>query len=229
MKRIVGLLLVVLALTAAAEESLAQETPYLRIPHRFIISLDAGIGVPMAPEIFKKTWNTTLPFNIGVGDAIFVWWDLSFMYGYTNFGANSLEAKRQIGWEGTAAVTGGSIKTNRYVLSSRFIAVPSQRANPFFEVEVGQFKTSAEDLEVEGVFTNTMESVDGVTYSFGIGIQYTLNESWSAYTKFVWTTNVNEEFAPTNLLLDPTAGDVPTDGDGNQQFGSLLVGLMIRI
>jgi len=229
MKRIVGLLLVVLALTAVAEESFAQETPYLRIPHRFIIFADAGMAVPMAPEIFKKTWNTTLPFNIGVGYAVFAWWDVSVMFGYTNFGVNSLEAKRQIGYEGTAAVVGGSIKTSRYVLSSRFLAVPGQRANPFFEFDIGQFKTSAEDLEVEGVFTNSMESVDGLTYSFGIGIQYVLNETWNAYTKFVWTTNANEEFAPTNLLLDQTAGDTPTDSDGNQQFGSLLVGLMIRI
>jgi len=226
----IATVLIVTCLVFAAGAANAQETAYLRIPHHITIFLDGGIGVPATPQPFKTAWNTTLPFELGIGYAVFAWMDVNLVYSYAGFGNNSLESKRQIGYAGTQVVSGGDITTQRFFVNTRFLAVPNQRANPFVEVGIGQFKTSATNLEVEGVFVNSMPDTKGTTVSAGFGIQYALNEQWSAYTKFDWNFNLDSSFAPNDLLIDPTSGQTPSgDGDGNQEYAAVLVGLLIRL
>ena len=239
MKRIVGFVAIAVTLCAATTEVLAQETQYLRTPHHFTLFVDGGMAIPAAPEIFKKAWNTTLPINIGIGYSIFAWWDVNLVYTRAGFGSNSLEAQRQIGFNGRNTLEGGDITTTSFLVTNRFIAVPNQRANPYFEVGLGSFSTSAADLEVEGTFNttqetvtfvNTMESTSGLSVVLGMGLQYALNERWSTYTKFSWTFNLDSSFSPSDLLIDQSAGETPSeDGDGSQEFASIIVGLMIRM
>ena len=229
MKRIVGILVITATLGVTAGELLAQEAPYLRTPHRFTLSLDGGIAVPAAPEIYKEAWNTTLPIEIGFGYSVFPWLEIGVVLSSANFGSNSLEAKRQIDFLGTQTVDGGDISTKKFLVNTRFIAVPNQRVNPFLEFGIGAFTTTATDLEVDGVFTNTMNDASGMAINIGMGLQYALNEGWSTYTKFDWSINIDSSFAPSDLLINPTVETPSVEGDGSQQYANILVGLMVRL
>jgi hypothetical protein len=242
MRRIAGIVALVALVVIFAADARAQglgeeqEETYLRIPHRFTIFLDAGIAVPTQPGPWRDSWDTGFPFAAGVGLAVFGWLDVNFVASYASFGVNELEAKRQIGFMGVSEIQGGSITTIRYLGTARFIAVPSHRFNPYAAVGVGYFNTSAEDLTITGhepnnpqemSWTNTMESVSGLSINFGFGGQYALNERWSAFTQFIWTINQNGDFAPSNLLLDED--ETAYSGQGSQHIATISVGLMIRI
>ena len=239
MKRLVALLAVAIVLATLSVPSYAQqasEDTYLRIPHHFTLFLDAGIGVGSSPVSFKEAWNAATPFQIGFGGSVLAWFDVNFVYSHITFGANTLEMKRKIGFLGVDETEGGAITTNRYLGTARFLAVPNQRVNPFFEIGLGLFQTSAQAVTVTGqeansstdiTFTNEMEDVSGLSINFGGGIQYALNAKWSAYTKFIWTINQNDDFAPGNLLLGPN--EPPGEPDGNQVFSAISVGMMIRL
>jgi len=220
------ILFVVLAL-GATHVSYAQQDVYLRRPHTFVIFADMGIAMPAAPGAFRDAWNTTLPFTVGVGVAALSWLEVSGSFAYYGFGNNALESKRQIGYQGVNSVKGGNITTLEFMGRARFIGVPNQRFNPFAEVCLGYFSTSAEQLEIDNVLVNSMESVSGPAVGFGGGVQYALNEYWSAYTKYTWYINRNRDFAPTNLLLG--AGETPIEYEDNQQFSAIVVGIMLRM
>ena len=236
MKKSIGLFFVTLLLATVASEALAQTDTYIRRPHRITIWLDGGLAIPSQPSEFSDLWNTTWPFSGGVGVSIFSWFEVAGGVKYGSFGISEIPAKSAIGVVTTAAIDGGSISVLEYFGTARFIAVPSQRANPYAEVSLGLFETSAEDLTVEATdsgpeqtpaFTNTMESVNGIHVSFSAGIQYALNESWTAYSKFAWNMNLNNDFAPRTLVAGPSGEeDVPSD---SMQYGLVSVGIMIRL
>ena len=242
MRRNVGVALVVAMVVLTAANASAQrlgepqEETYMRIPHHFTVFVGAGIGVPTQPGPFRSSWNTTFPVEAGIGYAVFGWMDINFVASYASFSVNELEAKREIGFVGVSEITGGTIKTVRYMGSARFIAVPSHRFNPYTEVGVGYFSTTATDLEISGrepnnpveqAWTNTMDDVSGISVSIGVGGQYALNERWSAFTEFAWAFNQNGGFAPSNLLLAEDAER--STGDGSQNIAAIMVGLMIRL
>jgi hypothetical protein len=233
-------LLAAMVVLAAADSSAqlgeVQEQSYLRIPHHFTIFAGAGIGVPTKPGPFRSSWNTGFPAEAGIGYSMFAWMDLNFVASYAKFSVNQMEAKREIGFVGVSEIVGGDITTIRYLGTIRFIAVPSHRFNPYAELGLGYFNTSADDLTISGSepndpteqsWTNTMDAVSGLSVNVTVGSQYVLNDSWSTYVKFTWTVNQNSGFAPSNLLLDEN--DARSDGDGSQHLAALMVGLMIRL
>ena len=104
--------------------------------------------------------------------------------------------------------------------------MPKARTNPFVEVGVGAFSTKADDLKVEGVLQNKMETVSGICVVPSVGIQYAMNERWTAYTKYTYAFNLNKDFAPGDLLL-PVGETTKTIGD-DQRISAIIVGLIIK-
>jgi opacity protein-like surface antigen len=227
MRRKLALALVLVLALGTAGVAHAQDDTYFRRPHNLVLYADLGLAMPAAPGAFRDAWNTTLPFTVGLGYAPLAWLDVSGSFSYLSFGNNALESKRQIGYQGVENVRGGGITTLQFLGRARFIGIPSQRFNPFLEASLGYFTTSAEDLEIENVLVYTMDSVSGPSVSFGAGAQHALNENWSAYTRFTWTINRNADFAPANLVRPVGAPEV--EGEGNQQYSALAVGIMIRM
>lgn len=238
MKRTIGLLFMGLVLLGVASESLAQTDEYIRRPHRFTVWMDGGLAIPSQPAEFSDLWNTTWPFSGGVGVSVFSWLEVSGGLRYGSFGISEIPAKSAIGIVTTAAIDGGSITVLEYFGTARFIAVPSQRVNPYAEVSVGAFDISADDLNVEETssgpfvtpaFTNSMENVSGIHTAFGAGIQYALNDYWSAYTKFTWTINLNDDFTPRRLVARPDDDENTEYNGDSMQYGLVSVGIMIRL
>jgi opacity protein-like surface antigen len=115
--------------------------------------------------------------------------------------------------------------------SARFIAAPHARTNPYIEVGVGAFKSKADDLTIDDTqkdfhLRNKMEPVSGLCFVPCVGIQYAMNERWSAYSKYTYAICLNNKFAPGDLLL-PQGETTKTIG-GNQVISAITVGLMIK-
>lgn len=216
----------VAVLGTASTTALAQQSEYMRLPHRVHVFVDGGIGIPAQPGTFNHYWNTTFPFTIGVGVPIFAWLDINGAFTYAKFGNNSLASKDRIGIVGTQEVTGGAIQTTMFFGTARFLAVPSARANPYMEVGVGVYKVTAEQLEVEETLINTMNDESGIMVSLAPGIQYALNDHWSAYSKFMWTINLSDTFAPHDLILRP--GEAPAESGENMMIATFVVGMLLR-
>lgn len=241
MKRYAGVVALVLvaamcsAANAQRRTTIIDDDSYIRVPHRFTITFDGGLAIPNGPGAFSDAWATTFPLDIGVGVAVFSWFDVNVVYSRTNFALITLDAKRNIAFLGVDEIVGGDISTTRYYGSARFIAVPEHQLNPFVEIGFGYYKTTAEDLVVTGEppnsnikvsFTNRMKDMSGLAMTFGLGTQYALNRNWSAYTKFMWNINSGGDFAPSNLIRSQNGA--LSSGDGDQQFANLVAGLMIR-
>lgn len=203
-----------------------REEKYLRVPHRWQIFVDGGIAMPTDPGLFNDFWNTAFQFGIGGGMVIFPWLEVNGTYNSFSFNNNDIVSKEKLEYQGTEDVEGGTIHTTMYYGSARFIAVPKQRTNPFIEIGVGGFKTKADDLKVEGVLQNRMKNVSGMCVVPSVGIQYALNERWGAYTKYTYAVNLNQDFAPGDLLL-PANEDTPTKG-GNQVISAIIVGVVAK-
>ena len=231
MKRAV-LLLGLIAFVASAAPAWAQlageerEEKYLQVPHRFQIFMDGGIGLPTDPGLFNDFWNTAFQFGIGGGMVIFPWLEINGTYNSLSFANNDIKSKEKTGYQGTKDLVGGTIHTKMYWGSARFIAVPHARTNPYIEVGVGGFSTKADDLIIEGVLQNSMAPVSGMCFVPCAGLQYAMNERWSAYTKYTYAMNLNNDFAPGDLLL-PAGSTTKTKG-GNQIISSITVGVMIK-
>jgi len=71
-----------------------------------------------------------------------------------------------------------------------------------------------------------MANVSGMCFVPSLGIQYAMNERWTAYTKYTYAVNLNQDFAPGDLLL-PAGATTKTEG-GNQVISAILVGIMIK-
>jgi len=231
MKRVMFVMVLCLAAlsgTAAAQTLGRQqvEEKYLRIPHRFQILVEGGTALPTDPGMFNDYWNSSFQFGIGFGVSIFPWFEVNASYGGASFAVKAIDSKTVIDYQGTGSIEGGTISTTIFAGTARFIAVPKARTNPFIELSVGTFSTKADRLFIEGEFSNEMEEVSGIMVAPGLGIQYAMNERWGAYARYSYTINLNEDFAPGDLLLSP--GEEPTVG-GNQIITSLMIGLMYRI
>jgi opacity protein-like surface antigen len=203
-----------------------REAKYLRVPHRFQIFVEGGIAMPTEPGLFNDYWNTAFQLSIGGGMVIFPWFEVNFNYATQSFSNNDIASKEKLQYQGVEDVEGGSVHTKMYYGSARFIAVPKARTNPFIELGVGAFKTKADDLTVEGVLSNSMEPVNGMCFVPSFGVQYAMNERWSAYTKYTYAINFNKDFAPGDLLL-PVNATEPTVGD-DQRISSINVGLIAK-
>ncbi len=236
MKRFVAMLFVSLVIAGAAAEAFAQTDEYLRNPHRYTLWMEAGVSIPSQPSVLNHLWNTSWPFSGGVGYAIFSWLEVGGGLSTGSFGISEIPAKNALGLQTTAGIEGGDISVLQYFGTLRAIAVPNQQLNPFFELRIGVFNLSASDLEVEGTssgsgqttgFATSMEDVDGIAVSFGGGLQYALSDVWTAYTKFLWTVNLGDDFAPAMLVIKP--GDERAINGESMQYGTVTVGLLIRI
>ena len=231
MKRAV-LSLGLIALLASVVPASAQlggeerEEKYLQVPHRWQLFMDGGIGMPTDPGLFNDFWNTSFQFGIGGGIVIFPWLEVNGTYNSLSFNNNDIASMEKVGYTGTKPIKGGKIYTTMYWGSARFIAVPHARTNPYIEIGVGGFKTKADDLYIEGVVRNSMDNVSGMCFVPALGIQYAMNERWTAYTKYTYAVNLNKDFAPGNLLLP--AGETEKTKGGNQVISSIAVGIMIK-
>jgi len=231
MKRAV-LLLGLVALLIRAVPASAQllgeerEEKYLQVPHRWQLFMDGGIGLPTDPGLFNDYWNTAFQFGIGGGVVIFPWLEVNGTFNSLSFNNNDIESKAKVGYQGVKGLDGGAVHTKMFWGSARFIAVPKSRTNPYIEVGVGGFKTKADDLVIEGVVQNSMAPVSGMCFVPCAGIQYAMNERWSAYSKYTYAINLNQDFAPGDLLL-PAGSTTKTVG-GNQVISAITVGVMIK-
>jgi opacity protein-like surface antigen len=231
MKRAV-LFLVLVALVAGAVPAWAQlggevrEEKYLQVPHRFQVFLDGAIAMPTEPGLFNDYWNTAFQIGVGFGMVIFPWLEVNGTFNNMSFSNNDIESKEKLEFQGVEDLEDGTIHTMMYWGSAKFIAVPRARTNPFIEIGVGGFSTKADDLIVEGVVRNTMESVSGMCVVPSVGLQYAMNERWTAYTKYTYAINLNEDFAPGDLLLP--AGSTTRTVGGNQVISAIGVGVMIK-
>lgn len=209
-----------------------QEEKYIRLPHRFQILVEAGMALPAEPGLFNDFWNSSFQFGAGAGMVILPWLEINGTYSRFSFSNNSLESKGKIGYTGVESVDEGTIRTSIIYGSARFIGVPKSRTNPFVEVGVGYFSTKADDLVIEGeeendpeVLRNTMESVSGLSVIPAAGVQYSMNERWSAYARYSYIMNLNGDFAPGDLLL-PVGATTKTVG-GDQVISSIVVGILM--
>jgi hypothetical protein len=231
MKR-AALLLGLISLLANAVPASAQlggeerEEKYLQVPHRFQIFMDGGIALPAGPGLFNDFWNTAFNFGFGGGMVIFPWLEVNGTYNSLSFANNDIQSKEKVGYQGVKDLVGGTVHTKMYYGSARFIAVPHARTNPYIELGVGGFSTKADDLTIEGVVRNTMTPVSGMCFVPSIGIQYSMNERWTAYSKYTYALNLNSDFAPGDLLL-PAGSTTKTVGD-KQIISSITVGVMIK-
>jgi hypothetical protein len=226
----------VLAGTARAQVGTPpQEEKYFRIPHKYHIHVEFAGAIPNEPGLFNDYWNSSFYFGAGGGTTIFPWLDINANFSYASWPNNSTDSKVKIGYVGVSDVEGGLITTMTFSGSARFIGVPNARTNPFAEMAVGYYSTSAEDLTIEPSttgqvqfpgLTNTMESVSGMMIAPGFGLQYAMADSWSAYVKYAYVVCLGDEFAPGDLL-EPVGGAEPVPGD-TQIYTTLGVGVMLR-
>jgi opacity protein-like surface antigen len=236
MKRAV-LVLGLIALVASAVPASAQfgteqrEEKYLQVPHRFQLFMDGGIAMPHGPGLFKDYWNTAFQFGFGGGMVIFPWLEINATYNTESFANNDIASKEKVKFEGVADLKGGTVHTKMYWASARFIAAPHARTNPYIEIGVGGFKSKADDLTIDDTqqnfhLRNTMMPVSGLCFIPCVGIQYSMNERWTAYSKYTYAMNLNSDFAPGDLLL-PAGSTTKTIG-GNQIIAAITVGIMIK-
>jgi Outer membrane protein beta-barrel domain len=223
----------VLAIDASAQVTAPpDDQKYFRVPYKYLIYVDFSGALPLAPGEFNDYWNSAFQFGVGGGMSIFTWLEVNGNFGYASWDNNSTLSKVKIGYTGVPEVEGGLLTTMSFTGSARFIAAPSLRTNPYAEVGVGYYKTTAEDITIEDAFDavvldNSMEPTSGMVVSLAAGVQYTLNESWGAYAKYTYVTCFSDTFAPGDLLL-PVGGGEPVDGT-NQVYSTIGVGIMLRI
>ncbi len=219
-------LLLLAAVPAGVVQAQTTEPQYLRLPHRFQIFVEGGGALPTSPSIWDELWDSAFSFGLGAGASIFPWLEVNAGFNTMSFGLNHLQAKGLLGYTGIQEVEGGAISTSIYYGSARFIAVPRARTNPYVEAQVGYFSTSADDVIIEGIVDNSMESVSGMSVSGTVGIQYAMSDYWTAYSKYTYTANLNGAFAPGDLL-QPVNGS-REEPEGNQIIQALIVGVMVR-
>ncbi|HEU4929722.1 MAG TPA: outer membrane beta-barrel protein [Candidatus Krumholzibacteria bacterium] len=207
-----------------------EEQKYFRVPHKYHLYFELAGALPSSPGVFNDFWNSAFQFGVGGGYTIFPWLDLKGNFTYGSWDNNSTDSKGKIEYVGVEDVEGGLITTMTFSGSARFVAVPNARTNPFAEVSIGYYKTSADPITIEGVMegtaANTMEDASGMMISPAIGIQYALADSWSAFAKYAYVLCSSTQFAPGDLLL-PIDEDERVQGE-DQVYQTIGVGIMLR-
>jgi hypothetical protein len=228
MKRVLIALALVAQAAATAGVAGAQtdQPSYLKLPHNFHIFLEGGGALPYRPGEWNELWNSSFAFTLGGGASIFPWLEVNGGFSHMAFANNSIKTKSELRYQGIKEVQGGSVSTNVFYASARFIAVPSTRTNPFVEMAVCYYSTSAENLVVEGEIDNSMPDVSGMTIAPMIGIQYALADYWVAYAKYTYMLNLSDEFAPGDLL-QPAGGGRAVE-PGNQVIETISVGIQLQ-
>ena len=234
MKRVLFLMALVLQFVALGDPAQAQqreEPKYLRLPHRFQIFLEGGIGRGTKPPLFKSMWNSGFDFGIGAGMSILPWLEVNGGFNAMSFTLDALKAKSALNYQGISDVEEGTITTRLFYGSVRFLAVPKARLNPYAEVAVGYFKTTATDLFVQdgrppGDLINSMPDVSGMMVAPSVGLQYALADYWSAYIRYTYVATLNDKFSPGDLL-QPVSGS-REDPTGNEVLQTIAVGIMVR-
>jgi hypothetical protein len=241
MKRVmstIGVFMLGSVLSGAAQAQVgtpAQEEKYFRIPHKYHLYIDLSGAIPNEPGLFNDFWNSSFHVGLGGGVTLFPWLDVNGNFTYTTWPNNSTDSKVKIEYVGVSDVEGGTIKTMTFSGSARFVGIPNARTNPFAEVAVGYYTTSAENITIEPSttgqvqfpgLTNSMESASGMMVAPMIGLQYAMADSWSAYAKYAYVLCLGDQFAPGDLL-EPVGGGEPVPGD-TQIYTTIGVGVMLR-
>jgi len=235
MKRVVTTVLAA-AILVTAVSSHAQTDQYFRRPHHIAVELHGGLAIPNQPAVWKGLWNTGWPFSTALTASVFSWLEVGGGLTYGRFSIGEIKAKQAIGIVTTSEVSGGTISMLEYYGIARFIAVPNQRTNPYAEIEVGVHRLTGKDVDVDAsvsgptifsAFSNDMPDANGIHFAGGGGLRYALGDYWTAFTKFMWTVNLGNNFAPGDLVLRRGAEE-RTPGE-NMQFGTVIVGIMLRI
>lgn len=236
MKRVLTSIGLVFAIVCAANCARAQvgtppeDQKYFRVPHKYQVYFELAGALPSSPGVFNDFWNSAFQFGGGVGYTMFPWLDLKGNFTYASWDNNSTDSKGKIEYVGVEDVEGGLITTMTFSGSARFVGVPNARTNPFAEVSIGYFMTSADPITIEGVMegsaANTMEDASGMMISPSVGLQYALADSWSAYAKYSYVYCSSSVFAPGDLLR-PIDEEERVAGE-NQIFQTIGVGIMLR-
>ncbi len=212
--------------SAVAQINRSEQPKFISIPHNFQIFLEGGGAIPSKPGEFKEYWNSAFAIGLGGGISIFPWLEVNGGLQHFGFSVNTIKTKQSLNDHSINGVEGGTITTNIFSGSARFIAVPKQRTNPYAEVAVGYYKTTAQDLTIEGALSNSMEGASGLSVAPSVGIQYTLNEYWGAYIRYTYTRNLSSTFTPGDLL-QPENG-VRAAEPSDQVIQAINVGVMVR-
>jgi hypothetical protein len=203
-----------------------EDQKYFRVPHKYHLHFELSGALPLEPGVFNDFWNSAFQFGAGGGVTVISWLDVNANFTYASWDNNSTESKAKIGFVGVPDVEGGLITTMTFSGSARFVAVPNARTNPFVEMTVGFYTTTAEDIVIEGVLENSMEDASGMMFAPGLGVQYALADSWGAYAKFSYVICSSSTFAPGDLLLPVGSTD---EVQGEDQIYSVIgVGVMLR-
>ncbi len=232
MKRVLlaAALLAQIATSAGDVYAQSEEPQYLRLPHRFHIFFEGGGALPYSPGVWNDQWNASFELGIGAGLSIFPWLEVNAGLARTSYGVNKMESKTVLRYQGIGAIEGGSISTQVFYGSARFIAVPKSRTNPFVEAAVGYFKTTADDLVIEDdpafKLQNSMKDASGLSIAPSAGIQYALGDHWTAYTRFTYMVNFSDSFDPGSLLTP--RGETREASGGDQIIETISVGVFLR-
>ena len=116
-----------------------------------------------------------------------------------------------------------------YGVSVKVNPFPNSRMAPYIEIGGGAYQASADDLTVtedgQVIIPNSMDDASGPVITGAFGMQYGINERWTAYSEFNNYHGLGESFAPGNLLLrDP---DDPEVEGSSIQIGSIVLGIAI--
>jgi len=238
MRRIFAVILTAILLLPALDDALAQEEEWLRIPYKWTVSADLGMGWPMQPGAFADLWNASFPVTIALGYVAIPHIEIKAWLTYAQWGISGIPAKQalqpgddQTGGDVTE-ITGGSIKTLLYGGSAKIIPLPKSRIMPYVEIGGGYFQASGDDLEVmnsrtgELSFTNSMEDASGPVLQLALGMEYGVNERWNVYVEVNYYVGFSSDFAPGNLVLPD--GAPPVEGS-DLQFLSGVLGLVLKI
>jgi hypothetical protein len=219
---------------------LAQEDDeWLRIPYRFTISLDGGIGMPLQPDEFNDLWNSSFPFTCSIGYVVIPQIEIKAWFTYAHWGISEIPAKNALDVDGllgntsgsrVTEIDGGSITTMLYGASLKYKPFPSSRLMPYVEIGGGYFQATADDLSVIHQSTvlleNSMPDASGPTFVATIGADYGINERWEVFTEFNYYLGISDTFAPGDLVKPLNA---PPADTGNLTIATIILGISLKI
>jgi hypothetical protein len=230
MKRIVVLGLAALALCVGINNAFAQEDEWLRIPYRFTISLEGGIGMPLKPAAFNDLWNASFPVSIAFGYVVVPYVEVRGWLTYATWGISEIPAKDAIGIGGVTETTGGSITTMLYGGSAKIIPFPKSRLMPYVEFGGGYFQASGDGLVVTQnevpIHSNAMDDASGPAFLAVFGMEYGINERWNAFAEIDYYAGFDDTFSPGNLVLGPN--EDPVEG-GSLNIATVVLGIVLKI
>jgi len=233
MRRILIPVIALLLLLPAVNNVIAQdeEELWLRSPLKFSLSAELGIGMPLGPDDFNDLWNASFPVTLAFGYAVIPYVEVKGWVTYSSWGISSLTAKEAIGIGGVTTIDGGGITVVMYGVSVKVNPFPNSRMAPYIEIGGGAYQATADDLTVtedgQVIISNSMDDASGGLITGAFGMQYGINERWTAYSEFNYYYGLGESFAPGNLLLR-NESDPEVEGS-SLQIGSIVLGISLGL